>query len=175
MCSFGSAKQVAVGPLLAVSHGGWAECCSPSKPVALGVGPQVFGLHPGAETQASCSGSRYVLGEQLLFLPVFFSYFFQKGVADAGKCTGRSLPTSRTPGHSLPAWTTKAAGGRPGPKVTRTAQESAHSRGRDPTGRGPQAGRKTLLCRFWSPVFDSVTQYPLKSVNTVLYTYYCFL
>lgn len=73
MCRFGSAKRVAGGPLLAVSHGGWAEFCSPSKPVALGVGPQVFGLHPGTETQASCSGSSYVLGGQLLFIPVFFS------------------------------------------------------------------------------------------------------
>ena len=85
LCRFGSAKQVAVGPLLAVSHGGWAECCSPSKPVALGVGPQVFGLHPGAETQASCSGSRYVLGEQLLFLPVFFLIF----LPSPGPCSSR--------------------------------------------------------------------------------------
>lgn len=73
LCRFGSAKQVAGGPLLAVSRGGWAEFCSPSKLVALGVGlqPEVFGLHPGAETQASCSRSRYVLGGQLLFLPIF--------------------------------------------------------------------------------------------------------
>lgn len=60
-----------------------------------------------------------------------FSYFFLKGVADAGMCTGRSLPTSRGPGHSLPAWTVRAAGGAPGAEMTSTAQESAHSQGQD--------------------------------------------